>query len=84
MTNLVALLLMVAAARGAPARKDPVIEGIVKEISARNIEATIRKLVSFHTRHTLSDPNNEERGVGAARKWIAAEFERYSKRRVGA
>ena len=49
------------------------------EISAQNIEATIRKLVSFGTRHTLSETGSDTRGIGAARRWIQSEFERYSK-----
>src|SRR3546814_14788321 len=38
----------------------------------------IRKLVSFGTRHTLSDTKSDTRGIGAARRWIHAEFERIS------
>src|SRR3954470_15860323 len=52
---------------------------VLSDISAKNIEATIRKLVSFGTRHTLSDAQSDTRGIGAARHWIQAEFERYSK-----
>jgi len=49
---------------------------MIKEISARNIEASIRKLVSFGTRNTLSEQDNPTRGIGAARDWIFAEFGR--------
>lgn len=51
---------------------------MVKEVSAKNIEATIRKLVSFGTRNTLSEQDNPTRGIGAARDWIFAEFQRIS------
>jgi Zn-dependent M28 family amino/carboxypeptidase len=51
---------------------------MIREISAKNIEATIRKLVSFGTRNTLSEQDNPTRGVGAARDWIYSEFQRYS------
>lgn len=61
----------------ARAKPNPTLQHIVREISAKNIEATIRKLVSFHTRHTLSDTESNERGIGAARRWIKSEFERY-------
>lgn len=47
-------------------------------MSAANIEATILKLVSFGTRHTLSTQTDPDRGVGAARDWIASEFRRYA------
>ncbi len=45
---------------------------------AKRIEADIRKLVSFGTRHTLSDTLSETRGIGAARRWIKSEFDRIS------
>ncbi|MBX7171093.1 MAG: M28 family metallopeptidase [Pyrinomonadaceae bacterium] len=51
---------------------------MIKEISAKNIEANIRKLVSFGTRNTLSEQDNPTRGVGAARDWIYGEFQKYS------
>ena len=45
---------------------------------AGNIEADVTTLVNFGTRHTLSDTLSEERGIGAARRWIFAEFRRIS------
>lgn len=54
----------------------PEIAKMVKEVSAKNIEATIRKLVSFGTRNTLSEQDNPTRGIGAARDWIFAEFQK--------
>lgn len=59
-------------------RLNPQIEKIVAEISAKNIEANIRKLVSFGTRHTLSSQDDPNRGIGAARRWIKSEMDRYS------
>jgi len=59
--------------RAAPVR-NRAISNIVREIDARNIEATIRKLVSFGTRNTLSGQNDPKRGIGAARDWLYAEF----------
>ena len=56
-----------------PVRNRP-IAGIVREIDARNIEVSIRKLVSFGTRNTLSEQNDPKRGIGAARDWLYAEF----------
>src|SRR5690606_5432580 len=46
--------------------------------SAARIERDIRTLVSFGTRHTLSETESDTRGIGAARRWIHAEFERIS------
>ncbi len=53
------------------------------QVSAQRIQANIEKLVSFQTRLTLSaqDPDSIKagHGIGAAREWIKAEFERYSR-----
>ncbi len=50
------------------------IARIVREIDARKIEQSIRKLVSFGTRNTLSEQNDPRRGIGAARDWLFDEF----------
>ena len=63
--------------------KNRAVEPIVAEISPARIEATIRKLASFGTRHTLSDPENPNRGIGAARRWIKAELESHAKESGG-
>ncbi|MFN2599257.1 MAG: M20/M25/M40 family metallo-hydrolase, partial [Pyrinomonadaceae bacterium] len=60
----------------APAmRRDAEIARMIAEIDARNIERTIRKLVSFGSRNTLSEQNNPARGIGAARDWLYSEFQ---------
>ena len=46
--------------------------------SAEQLEYYIRQLVGFGTRHTLSDTVSDTRGIGAARRWIKAEFEKIS------
>lgn len=51
---------------------------IAAAISAERIEADVRTLAGFGTRHTLSDTVSDTRGIGAARRWIQAEFERIS------
>ncbi|NCP64723.1 MAG: M28 family peptidase [Paraglaciecola sp.] len=51
---------------------------IVQQISMDNIERDIRQLVDFGTRHTLSDTTSSTRGIGAARRWIKAEFDSIS------
>lgn len=74
------LVLVFAATCGAQSRKvDPEIVKMTREVSARNIEATIRKLASFGTRNTLSSQTDPKRGVGAARDWIYDEFQNISK-----
>lgn len=43
------------------------------------LKATVERLVSFGTRHTLSSATDPRRGIGAARRWGAAEFEKIAK-----
>ena len=52
---------------------------IIEKVSSERIETDIKKLVSFGTRHSLSDTLSETRGIGAARRWIKSEFENISK-----
>ena len=51
---------------------------IIESVSAERIESDIKNLVSFGTRHTLSDTISKTRGIGAARRWIKKEFEKIS------
>ncbi|WP_438823484.1 M28 family metallopeptidase [Alteromonas sp. S167] len=51
---------------------------IAKEISPERIESDITTLVNFGTRHTLSETESDTRGIGAARRWIKAEFDKIS------
>jgi hypothetical protein len=70
-------------ALAAPTKRDPVIDRIVREIDAQNIERTIRKLVSFGTRSTLSAQDDPNRGIGAARDWLYGEFQRIAEQSGG-
>jgi Zn-dependent M28 family amino/carboxypeptidase len=64
---------------GPPPATKPELYDIGTAPSPARIEADIRKLVSFGTRHTLSETESDTRGIGAARRWIHAEFERISR-----
>ena len=70
-------LLLLAAPLQAQSR-DPRIRAIVAAPDARRIEATIRRLVDFGTRHTLSDTLSDTRGIGAASRWIKSQFDSIS------
>src|SRR5690242_11578938 len=63
--------------------RDPRIDALLTQISAKRIQANIEELVSFGTRSTLSaqDPGSiaAGHGIGAAREWINREFESYSR-----
>jgi hypothetical protein len=49
---------------------------MVSQVSADRIMGDIETLVGFGTRHTLSETKSDTRGIGAARRWIEAEFKR--------
>jgi len=55
---------------------DPEIKQMVGEISPERIQKSIFVLASFKTRHTLSDPEPNGDGIGAAAGWIRTQFER--------
>ncbi len=57
---------------------DPLIHQIVSDISEESIRTSVATLAAFGTRHTTSETEREDRGIGAARRWIKAEFDRYS------
>ena len=61
-------------------RLDPKIQKLVSEISADRIAEIEKKLESFDTRNTLSDPTQANRGIGAARQWIFDQMAGYSPR----
>lgn len=61
-------------------RLNPMIQKIVSEISADRIADIERKLESFETRNTMSDPNQANRGIGAARRWIFDQLKGYNPR----
>jgi len=61
-----------------PQAPDDELRVMVDEMSAANIDATITKLVSFGTRHTLATLNSSTHGITAARDWIASEMQKYA------
>ena len=61
------------------AQTDKRLYDISEAISAERIQSDIKTLTEFGTRHTLSDTVSKKRGIGAARRWIKAEFEQISK-----
>ena len=62
-----------------PAQNKDALYDIIENTSSAKLEESIRILVNFGTRHTLSDTLSKTRGIGAARRWIKKEFESISK-----
>ncbi|MAW94869.1 MULTISPECIES: M28 family metallopeptidase [unclassified Leeuwenhoekiella] len=61
-----------------PAETDLRIYGIIDAVSADRIEKDVRALAGFGTRNTFSDTLSDTRGIGAARRFIKAEFDKTS------
>lgn len=74
----VLVLAAAPAASAAEGETAALLHRLQSEASAERIEADIVRLVGFGTRHTLSETESETRGIGAARRWIKAEFEAIS------
>lgn len=58
----------------APEPRDARVMEAVAKVQATDLQATVTKLVSFGTRHTLSNTNDPSHGIGAARTWLASAF----------
>jgi hypothetical protein len=47
-------------------------------INPDSMKATLIALQAFYNRNTASDTVSESKGIGAARKWVLTQFDRYS------
>ena len=79
------LLFASATAIAAPAalpavpREQPSLHALADAPSQVELRMTITRLISFGTRHTMSDTKSDTRGIGAARRWVKSRFESISK-----
>ncbi|MCF8321368.1 MAG: M28 family metallopeptidase [Flavobacterium sp.] len=76
--RILLLLFSVSTSFGQITVNDPEIRKMISEVKSENMEATVKKLVSFGTRHTLSDTKSSTRGIGAAQRWVKSEFDNYA------
>jgi len=76
--NILLLLFTMHATFGQITIDDPEIKKMITEVKSENMEATVKKLVSFGTRHTLSDTKSATRGIGAAQRWVKSEFDNFA------
>jgi hypothetical protein len=67
---VLSLATLLPAQEPAPSMRD--LAGLVQ---ASRLSRTVDRLASFGTRHTLSDPFSDTRGIGAARRWLEAELQ---------
>lgn len=59
--------------------EQPTLHALATAPSEARLHDTIAHLVGFGTRHTLSDTRSDKRGIGAARRWVMAQFEAISR-----
>ncbi|KAL3422336.1 peptidase family M28 protein [Phlyctema vagabunda] len=57
---------------------DSELTELLSEIDPARVEAIIDKLVSFGTRHTLSNQTDPVRGIGAARNWLLSQYQEFA------
>ena len=77
--QLVAVLAFLAApavAAEAPRRTN--LTELGQAVSPDALKATIAKLVSFGTRHTMSETISPTRGIGAARRWVKGRYQGFN------
>jgi hypothetical protein len=63
--------------------KDPLIEKMVKDVSADSLQSYIKSMVAFGTRSTLSTQTDPKNGIGAARLWVLSKFNQFTKQSGG-
>ena len=74
----IAILMCVSLLGATPSPSvDARLRSIIAPVSDARMKATIEKLVSFGTRHTLSSQTDPVRGIGAALNWGQAQFEAF-------
>jgi hypothetical protein len=61
-----------------PQRPSRELRALLRQLDRRRIEATVRRLAAFGTRHTLSSQDDPVRGIGAARDWIFEQLQSYA------
>jgi hypothetical protein len=66
-----------------PQAPDADLRRLLAAVDPARIKATVEKLASFGTRHTMSSQTDPERGIGAARAWIEAELRGHATRSRG-
>jgi Zn-dependent M28 family amino/carboxypeptidase len=71
-----AALLPATALAAPPPTPDQKVAAIAADVSAMRMKATVARLVSFGTRHTLSSQTDTKRGIGAAVRWAEGEMKK--------
>ncbi|WP_339913814.1 M28 family metallopeptidase [uncultured Brevundimonas sp.] len=68
-----------AVAQTPVAAEQPKLHAVAAAVETGRMRADIESMVGFGTRHTLSETRSGTRGIGAARRWVAREFQAISR-----
>ncbi len=67
--------MLVASGRGTQRiGTDPLVADAVSRVTVEHLREDLTTLVGFGTRHTRSDTDSDDRGIGAARRWLRDQF----------
>ncbi len=80
---LLASLLCFGANAQTIVQRDPAIADMVSQVNGDSMKVYIEKMISFGTRHTMSSVTDPQRGIGAARNWVATKFNEWAKQSGG-
>ncbi|KAB2352570.1 M28 family metallopeptidase [Actinomadura rudentiformis] len=61
-----------------PQRPGKDLRDLLREVDRNRISATVKRLVDFGTRHTLSSQDDPVRGIGAATEWVYARMQEFA------
>jgi hypothetical protein len=61
---------------------DPAVADLLNAVSQQQLTAYVQTLENFGTRNSFSAADREGYGIGAAKRWIASEFERVGNGRL--
>lgn len=71
---ILAALPATAMAQTPAAVEHPLLHELVTQVDQERLRSDITAMVSFGTRHTLSQTDSDTRGIGAARRWAESHF----------
>jgi len=72
--SMTMLFTAASASASAAGAEQPMLRDIAVSPDLTQLQATVRALVGFGTRHSLSDTASPKRGIGAARHWAQSRF----------
>ena len=73
------MIVSTPSAAQAPTQEQALLHQLSGEIRPERMRSDIEAMVGFGTRHTMSETQSNTRGIGAARRWVEAQFQGVSR-----